>query len=94
MLKKEFARVFLDVDVIATPTSPVPAFTIGEKSSDPLAMYLADIFTVPVNIVGVPAISVPSGKTLSGLPLGIQFIAPQMREDMLFTYGEEVERLY
>ncbi len=94
MLKKEFARVFVDVDVIATPTSPIPAFTIGEKSSDPLAMYLADIFTVPVNIVGVPAISIPSGKTVSGLPLGIQFIASHMREDTLFTYGAEVERLY
>ncbi len=94
MLKKEFARVFKDVDVIATPTSPVPAFTIGEKSHDPLAMYLADIFTVPVNIVGVPAISVPSGKTKSGLPLGMQFIAPHMGESLLFTYGRELERLY
>jgi aspartyl-tRNA(Asn)/glutamyl-tRNA(Gln) amidotransferase subunit A len=94
MLKKEFERVFRDVDVIATPTSPIPAFSIGEKSHDPLSMYLADIFTVPVNIVGVPAISLPSGKTSSGLPLGIQFIAPHMREDLLFTYGREVERLY
>ncbi|MFA5131708.1 MAG: Asp-tRNA(Asn)/Glu-tRNA(Gln) amidotransferase subunit GatA [Candidatus Paceibacterota bacterium] len=94
MLKKEFARVFKDVDVIATPTSPIPAFKIGEKSHDPLAMYLADIFTVPVNIVGVPAISIPSGKTESGLPLGVQFIAPHMREDMLFTIGRDFEKLY
>lgn len=94
MLRKEFNRVFKDVDVIATPTSPVPAFKIGEKSSDPLAMYLADIFTVPVNIVGLPAISVPSGKTKTGLPLGIQFMAPPMREDVLFTYGRELEKLY
>lgn len=94
MLKKEFVRVFNDVDVIATPTSPVPAFKLGEKSHDPLAMYLADIFTVPVNIVGVPAISIPSGKTKEGLPLGLQFIAPHMREDMLFTYGYDFEKLY
>lgn len=94
MLKKEFIKTFENVDVIATPTSPVPAFAIGEKSHDPLSMYLADIFTVPVNIVGVPAISVPSGKTTKGLPLGIQFIAPYMREDILFTYGREVEKLY
>ena len=94
MLKKEFTRVFKDVDVIATPTSPVPAFSIGEKSHDPLAMYLADIFTVPVNIVGVPAISIPSGKTEAGLPLGMQFIAPHMREDVLFTIGKDFERLY
>ena len=91
MLKKEFAEVFNGVDVIAMPTSPVPAFSIGEKSSDPLAMYLADIFTVPVNIVGVPAISIPSGKTDAGLPLGIQFIAPHMREDVLFTIGKDFE---
>ena len=94
MLRKEFTKVFHDIDVIATPTSPVPAFSIGEKSHDPLAMYLADIFTVPVNIVGVPAISVPSGVTKQNLPLGIQFIATHMREDILFTYGREIERLY
>lgn len=93
MLRKEFTRVFKDIDVIATPTSPVPAFAIGEKSSDPLAMYLADIFTVPVNIVGVPAISVPSGATEAGLPLGMQFIAPHTREDILFTVGKEFEKL-
>lgn len=93
MLKKEFAKVFADVDVIATPTSPIPAFAIGEKSHDPLAMYLADIFTVPVNIVGVPAISVPSGKTASGLPLGMQFISAHTREDILFAYGRELEKL-
>lgn len=94
MLKKEFDRVFKDVDIIATPTSPIPAFKIGEKAQDPLAMYLADIFTVPVNIVGVPAISIPSGKTEGGLPLGMQFIAPHMREDMLFTIGKDFEKLY
>ncbi len=94
MLKKEFARVFRDIDIIATPTSPIPAFKIGEKSHDPLAMYLADIFTVPVNIVGVPAISIPSGKTESGLPLSMQFIAPHMKEEVLFTIGHDFEKLY
>ena len=93
VLKKEFARVFQDIDVIATPTSPVPAFLIGEKSSDPLAMYLADIFTVPVNIVGVPAISIPSGKTASGLPLGFQLIATHMGEDTLFAIGKDFEKV-
>ncbi|MCF7843591.1 Asp-tRNA(Asn)/Glu-tRNA(Gln) amidotransferase subunit GatA [Candidatus Gracilibacteria bacterium] len=91
MLRKEFEKVFQEVDVIATPTSPVPAFKIGEKSQDPLAMYLADIFTVPVNIVGVPAISIPSGKTSSGLPLGMQFVASHMSEGTLFTIGKEFE---
>jgi aspartyl-tRNA(Asn)/glutamyl-tRNA(Gln) amidotransferase subunit A len=94
MLQKEFLEVFKEVDVILTPTTPTPAFKIGEKVNDPVAMYLADIFTVPINIVGVPAISIPSGKTKEGLPLGVQFIAPHMREDLLFTIGKDFERLY
>lgn len=94
MLKKEFAGVFTEVDVIAMPNTPTPAFKVGEKISDPLAMYLEDIFTVPVNIVGVPAIAIPSGKTEGGLPLSMQFIAPHMREDLLFTIGKDFERLY
>ena len=57
-------------------------------------MYLADIFTVPINIIGVPAISLPSGKTKEGLPLGIQFIAPLLCEDRLFTIGRDFEKLY
>lgn len=94
MLRREFTEVFKDIDVIAMPNAPTPAFKVGEKVSDPLAMYLEDIFTVPVNIVGVPAIAIPSGKTKSGLPLGMQFIAPHMREDVLFTIGKDFEKLY
>ncbi|MBP6888667.1 MAG: Asp-tRNA(Asn)/Glu-tRNA(Gln) amidotransferase subunit GatA [Candidatus Pacebacteria bacterium] len=94
MLREEFKKVFENVDVIAMPTSPIPAFKIGEKSHDPLAMYLADIFTVPVNIVGVPAISIPSGLTSEKLPLSLQFLAPHFREDILFTIGRDFERLY
>lgn len=94
MLTEEFARVFKDVDVIATPTTPTTAFLIGEKSKDPLAMYLADIFTVPVNIVGVPAISIPTGKDEKGLPFSIQFMAPHNGEKTLFTYGRAIEGLY
>jgi aspartyl-tRNA(Asn)/glutamyl-tRNA(Gln) amidotransferase subunit A len=94
MLREEFAQVFKDVDAIAMPTSPIPAFKIGEKHNDPLAMYLADIFTVPVNIVGVPAISIPSGKTKEGLPLSLQLIAPHFRESTLFTIGRDFEKLY
>lgn len=94
MLRKEFQEVFTLVDAIALPTSPIPAFAIGEKSHDPLAMYLADIFTVPVNIVGVPAISIPSGTTASNLPLSLQLIAPHFREDVLFTIGKDFEKVY
>lgn len=94
MLREEFGRVFEKVDAIALPTSPIPAFKIGEKHSDPLAMYLADIFTVPVNIVGVPAISIPSGKTAGGLPLSLQLIAPHFGESTLFAIGKDFEKVY
>lgn len=96
ILKKDLEEAFKGVDIIATPTTPTPAFKIGEKSSDPLQMYLADIFTVPVNIAGVPAISVPSGFVEEDgvkLPLGIQFIAPHFREDALFAIGQDFERI-
>jgi aspartyl-tRNA(Asn)/glutamyl-tRNA(Gln) amidotransferase subunit A len=111
LLMKDFEKAFQNVDVVLTPTSPVPAFKIGEKSADPLAMYLADIFTVSANITSLPAISVPSGfaeregpstgstsspQAGSGqaikLPLGIQFTAPFMREDLLFTIGKLFEQ--
>lgn len=95
MLKLDLARAFEGVDIIATPTTPTAAFKIGEKSSDPLEMYLADIFTVPVNIAGVPAISIPSGFVEEGsakLPLGIQFIAPNFGESTLFAAGKDFEK--
>lgn len=94
MLRKEFAEVFEGVDAIAMPTSPIPAFKLGEKSHDPLSMYLADIFTVPVNIAGVPAISIPSGMTGKGLPLSLQLIAPHFGESTLFTIGRDFEKVY
>jgi aspartyl-tRNA(Asn)/glutamyl-tRNA(Gln) amidotransferase subunit A len=92
-IRADFASVFESVDAIATPTSPVPAFQIGEKS-DPVAMYAADIFTVPVNLAGVPAISIPSGtveRDGTALPVGFQLIAPHGNETALFTIGEAVE---
>jgi aspartyl-tRNA(Asn)/glutamyl-tRNA(Gln) amidotransferase subunit A len=91
LISKDFEEAFSSVDAIVTPTSPVPAFKIGEKSDDPLSMYLADIFTVPVNLAGVPAISVPSGVTASKLPLGIQFIARHGGEEILFDIGKKFE---
>lgn len=94
ILREEFAKVFEGVDAIAMPTSPIPAFKIGEKHNDPLAMYLADIFTVPVNIVGVPALSIPSGKTEGGLPLSLQLIAPHFGESTLFAIGRDFEKVY
>ncbi len=98
IIKEDFKKAFKDADIIAIPTAPNVAFKIGEKTSDPLSMYLEDIFTVPVNLAGVPAISVPSGfKNINlptgqaggkNLPIGIQFIADHSREDMLFSVGK------
>lgn len=96
LIRDDLKKVFdSGIDVIATPTSPTPAFKIGEKSADPLSMYLADIFTVPINLAGVPGISVPSGfaeREGKKLPLGFQIIAPHFREDLLFTLGRDIER--
>ena len=96
LLRADFAAAFspegYGVDAILTPTAPAPAFKIGEKASDPVAMYLEDIFTVTANLVGVPAISIPAGvKEVSGieLPIGIQLTAAHGHEDILFTLGKK-----
>lgn len=93
MISKELDNIFEDVDVFITPTVPFPAFPLGEKMNDPLSMYMCDIFSAPANLAGVPAISIPSGLTQSGLPVGLQFTAPYLREDILFTIGKEFEKL-
>jgi len=85
LLRTEYETAFEHVDVIATPTMPTPAFVIGEKS-DPLSLYLEDIFTVTANLTGLPAISVPMGE-IDGLPVGIHFIAPRGEDDVLFKVG-------
>lgn len=90
LVKRDFDDAFLKVDCIATPTSPTPAWPIGEKMDNPLSMYLADIFTVSANIAGIPGISVPCGKA-HGLPVGLQLLAPQLGEEMLFRVAEEYE---
>lgn len=90
-IKNDFKNAFNEVDLILTPTAAETAFKIGEKTQDPLSMYLADIFTVPVNLAGLPAISVP--KTGKKLPVGIQIISPWFREDLLFKLGKEIENL-
>jgi len=88
LITEELNEVFKKIDLILTPTAPTPAFKLGEKTTEPLSMYLADIFTVPANIAGLPSISLPSG--LDGvLPLGIELTAGQGQEDNLFTAGKE-----
>lgn len=93
LIRAAYDKVFEQVDAVITPTAPSPAFLIGEKTDNPLQMYLEDIYTVPVNLAGVPAISVPCGKTEGGLPLGLQITAPHFREDILFDLGKKVENL-
>ncbi len=88
LITTELREAFREIDLILTPTTPTPAFKLGEKTSDPLSMYLADIFTVPANIAGLPSLSVPSGFS-GALPLGIELTAGLGREDNLFTAGKE-----
>lgn len=95
-ITNDYLKAFERVDVIAMPTSPTPAFKIGEKS-DPLSLYRADIFTVAANLTGLPAISVPAGTVSregTELPVGIQFTAPHRAEEKLFAVGKDVERLF
>jgi len=84
LIKKDFEKAFEGVDVIAAPVAPTTAFLIGEHRDDPLAMYLEDIFTLPANLAGIPAISFPIGFDDQGLPIGMQIMAPHFREEVLF----------
>lgn len=92
LIKRDFDKAFARVDIILTPTAPTPAFKIGEKTNDPLAMYLCDIFTGPVNLAGLPALIVPAGK-IGHLPVGLQIIGRQFEEEVLLETGELFEAL-
>lgn len=94
LIKNEFDSAFEQVDVLLTPTAPNTAFKFGEKTDDPLSMYLEDICTVPVNLAGIPGISVPAGFGSNGMPIGMQLLAPTMGEEVLLraAYSFEQER--
>ncbi len=91
LITQDFAKVFSSVDVLVSPTTPTVAFPIGEKSNDPVAMYLSDVATIPVNLAGVAAMSLPAGLS-EGLPVGFQIIAPAMKDDRLYQVGAALER--
>ena len=91
LLSNEFDEIFRDVDVIVSPVCSNVAFKIGEKTENPLEMYLSDIYTVPVNIVGNPAISFPCGKNSEGLPIGLQLIGKKFDESTLYTLANYFE---
>jgi len=92
LVKSDFEKAFEEVDVIVTPTSPTAAFRIGDKVSDPLQMYLSDIFTISVNLAGVPAISIPCGYTTEGLPVGLQIIGKHFDEAAVLNVSYAFEQ--
>ncbi|MEA1970114.1 MAG: Asp-tRNA(Asn)/Glu-tRNA(Gln) amidotransferase subunit GatA [Thermodesulfobacteriota bacterium] len=92
LIRDDFDNAFKKCDIILTPTTPTPAFRIGEKVDDPLQMYLSDIFTLSTNLAGIPGISVPCGYTKSGLPMGIQFMANHFEEGKLLQVASAYEK--
>ncbi|HET9953101.1 MAG TPA: Asp-tRNA(Asn)/Glu-tRNA(Gln) amidotransferase subunit GatA [Polyangiaceae bacterium] len=97
LIRQDFDRAFEQVDVIAAPTSPTPAFKLGEKIEDPLAMYLADIYTLPASLAGIAGLTLPCGMTAArsdrpALPIGLQLLSPSFEEERLFSVAAAVER--
>jgi aspartyl-tRNA(Asn)/glutamyl-tRNA(Gln) amidotransferase subunit A len=92
LIRRDFEAAFGACDVVATPTTPTPAFRLGEKTGDPLQMYLADIFTVPANLAGLPAVSLPCGLA-GGLPVGLQLLGRPFDEAALLAAGAAYQRM-
>jgi aspartyl-tRNA(Asn)/glutamyl-tRNA(Gln) amidotransferase subunit A len=92
LIIRDYEAAFADFDVLVSPTSPTTAFRIGERTDDPLAMYLSDVFTIPANLSGMPAISIPSGLDEAGLPVGVQLTAPILGEALLLRVADALER--
>ncbi len=93
LITQDFEQAFAQVDAIVTPTTPTPAFRLGEKTDDPVAMYLADIFTVTADLAGIPGISIPGGRSKSGMPIGLQLFTRHFREDTLLRLARNCELL-
>lgn len=91
-IKEDFEKVFEVCDCLITPTTPAPAFKIGEKINDPLSMYLSDIFTIPANLSGIPGISVPCGFTENGLPVGLQVLGKWFDEETIIRVAFSYEQ--
>jgi aspartyl-tRNA(Asn)/glutamyl-tRNA(Gln) amidotransferase subunit A len=92
LIVRDYERAFASFDAVVSPTSPTTAFRIGERTGDPLAMYLSDVFTIPANLAGVPAISIPCGLDGRGLPVGLQVAAPALGETMVLRVARALER--
>ncbi len=93
LLRRDFEEAFQTVDVIASPVTPTTAFRLGEKTGDPLAMYLADVYTTSVNLAGIPAISVPCGFDSAGMPVGLQLMGPAFGEEVLLATAQQSQRV-
>ena len=91
LIKQDFDRAFSQFDVLAVPTAPTVAFTIGERADDPVQMYLTDVCTITVNAAGIPGLVVPAGL-VDGLPVGLQLLGPMGGEEMLFRVGYTFEQ--
>ena len=91
LLTHDFLRAFHEVDVIVTPTAPTPAFRLGEKTDDPVAMYLADIYTVTASLAGICGMSVPAGVSIEGLPIGVQILGAHFGESTVLRVGRALE---
>jgi len=94
VVKEDFDRVFSGYDLILAPTAPTPAFKLGEKTADPLSMYLSDVFTIPVNLAGNTGLHLPTKRSTAGLPLGVQLIAKHFDEASIFRAASALEQDY
>lgn len=91
LIMEEYAKAFEKCDFILTPVSPSPAFRLGEKVNDPVAMYLEDVMSVPLNLAGVPGLAIPAGETKSGLPIGLQLVGPRRSDRKLIEFAKELQ---
>ncbi|MBZ0188883.1 MAG: hypothetical protein K8F91_21750, partial [Candidatus Obscuribacterales bacterium] len=91
LIKEDFDKLFESYDVLLSPTSPTVAFGIGEKSEDPLQMYLSDIATIPANLAGLPALSLPYGFDKQGLPIGLQIMGSQLCDSLVLSVARAIE---
>ncbi|MFN4132385.1 MAG: amidase family protein, partial [Caldimicrobium sp.] len=92
LIREDFEKAFKEVDLILTPTTPTPPFKLGEKITDPLQMYLSDIFTIPANLAGLPAISLPIGLSKDGLPLAVQIMGKAFKDELTLALSYQIEK--
>ena len=92
LVARDFERLFEGCDAILSPVTPTTAYPLGSQTADPLSMYLGDLYTVPANIAGLPALSLPCGKDAEGMPVGVQLIGPAFSEPELYRIGRALEK--